>query len=170
MRLINKTSRDIWDDEPPLMIRVFRQIRRLAQINNSNIKQLADIAINYSYCYYIIELNLNLNYHTPVESIISRIESFVYQIDDVSRLNIRINILSNNVNEGEIKLIWKSLDDTEGLKIIKNHIYLDTIDMGLIQYCSGGLRINHIEFGNIAFLDWVVKFTDFQYYSEAEAK
>ena len=42
--------------------------------------------------------------------------------------------------------------------------------MGLIQYCSGGLRINHIEFENIAFLDWVVKFTEFQYYSQAEAK
>jgi hypothetical protein len=88
---------DIWDDEPPYMVKIFRKIRRTVLVDETNISKLKNFAINFRYAYYIFDIKLDLG-NFEDEKLLKMLYTFLYSITDKSRLVINKIELYNQVS------------------------------------------------------------------------
>ena len=86
MRSLSQTTRKLWDEDTKYIIKVFRNIRRVANFDSHNLSHLKDFVVNSRYAFYIFEFDIKWNHDmTQIKSALGTLE----WIEDTERLSIR---------------------------------------------------------------------------------
>ena len=86
MRSLSRTTRKTWDEDTEYMIKVFRNIRRVALFNSHNISHLKDFIKHSRYAFYIFDFEICWNKDMDQ---INSVFKFLEEVEDPKRLSIR---------------------------------------------------------------------------------
>jgi len=130
-----KKTRDLWDDEPSFMVKVFRNIRRRVKFNSTNLSKLKNLLKSSRYCYYLFDFEVELfsemwgRFQDSKE--LEAIVSFIESIETPSRFAInKFLIITHPINgKLEDKLaycieLFKRIPDFKNI-VVYSDIYIN---------------------------------------------